>query len=149
MTVALLSVIPNSSTPGLAPSLSFIIARAPGGWPYDQRQVAEEELTSPGVSGRRFRTIYDQYPETVIETLSSVTTYTAAVAEARQHLLCKGRLARMSVVVGGATLTYPRVHILDCEPVARIGSVIAAGLTGAGASVACTWRIVLMSEAAS
>lgn len=148
MTVALLNVIPSALYPA-SPALSFIIARADGGWPYDQRQVMEEELSSPGVNGRRFRTVFDQFPETTVETLSSVTNYTAAVAEARQHLLCKGRLARLSVVVGGATLTYPKVHILDCAPVARVGSVVAADLTGAGASVACTWRLVLMQDAAS
>ncbi len=123
----------------------FLTAQFANGWPLDALQHVEEELTSSGVTGRRWRTIYDQLPEFEVETMMDATSYSEGIALAKSYLSARGRLASLVMTMGNLTQVYRRLHIVDVAPKVRAGATAGAGVTaGAAASIVATWRLVLV-----
>lgn len=111
----------------------------------DVLQIQEEELQANGVDGRRFRTINNQYRPFTAQTLETVATYSQGVTRARAYDLIKGQNVRLAIInMGGAQMTYHRVHVNEVRAVPVPGAVAGAATTADAAHVVCDWRMTVM-----
>ena len=124
----------------------FASMLTPTGWPIDQANAVEEELTSPGVDGKRWRTSSVQETEIQITSLSDFTSYDLAIVAARTYLKMKsGDPVLILVTIRGVNYRFRNVHILDVMPRAVPGTVVGADATANSvAHVVTEWRAVLM-----
>jgi len=142
MPVATMSLIAtaNDATGG---TLAFLTAVAPTGFPLTLFSHQEEELTTPGVDGRRWRTVFDQAAPFTLDTIQDCATYSAAMTLAETYHRTRGRLITLTATIGGTTRTFSRLHILDvtvrATPARTVGSGVLAGAT---AAVVATWTLV-------
>lgn len=138
-TLTLLSTSMDSTTK----TFSFLTANLPEGFLLAVEAHQEEELISPGVDGRRWRTLYDQFPEFEMATIADFTAYSSAIAEGKLYHQCAGRLANLSLTISGSNYLINRLHIRGCVPRASPGATAGAGVTsGAAAVLFGTWALV-------
>ncbi len=132
-------------------ALSFLVARSASGWPVDQADADEEELRSPGVDGRRWRTTSDQHTQFQISTLIDCTDYKQAITLARKYLACKsGEPVILTATIAGVSYTWRNVHIVNVQPQPEPGTVTGAGTSSnTTAHVNATWDMILMDTAAT
>lgn len=122
--------------------LSFSILA--GGFPSRRPMVVEEEILSPGVSGRRWRTVYEQHPAVTAETVSEASDFQHASAVAEAMRKAKGETATLSVTVDGISYRFKNVHISDVAPIPRSGAVVGGGATAnTNGHVVCRWTFEL------
>jgi hypothetical protein len=120
--------------------LPFLTFATPTGWLVDQYAVDEEELRSPGVDGRRYRTESQQFPPFTAETIADADSYAAAIARARQYLRTQGGYGDLAVTIDGTEYRIRRVHVLHVAPRCQPGKVVGAGASAAAAaSVLGAW----------
>lgn len=133
---------------------------ATGGWQFffekfltpdgrvpDVSQIIEEELMAPGVDGRRFRTIHSAYRQFSVQTLETEATFAQAITLSRKYDETKGTNVRLTISnLGGVSLTYERVHVLEVRAVPVPGSVAGATTTSDAAHVVCDWDMVVMEN---
>ncbi len=127
-------------------ALSFILMNTPTGWPIDQFNIEEEELMSPGVDGKRWRTVSTQHAPIQLTTLADATTYAACITLAQQYRKAKtGDPVILAVTIAGTTYRCRNVHVVDVSPQVNAGGVFGAGATtGSTAHVMCQWQLILM-----
>ncbi len=130
-------------------TFSFLIMSTPTGWPIDQFNIEEEELRSPGVDGRRWRSVSVQHAEISMSTLADATTYAACVTLAKQYRTCQSGLpVTVTVAIAGVTYRFRNVHVLGVSPQVVAGGVFGSGATaGSTAHVFCQWQMILMDPA--
>lgn len=122
--------------------LSFSILA--GGFPSKRPMAVEEEIISPGVSGRRWRIMYEQHPAITAETVSEANNFLVAVDIAEAMRKAKGETATLSVTVDGISYRYKNVHISDVAPIPRSGAVVGGGAAASmNGHVVCRWTFEL------
>lgn len=119
------------------------------GYPSYEGAHEEEELTSPGVDGKRWRTVYDQIPALVIDggnpAFSAVANHSAACDLADKMRRSKGRFGLLVVVSGGTRTIRLNVHITAVLPRVNPGPIVGPGISG-NASVASAWVMDVLED---
>ncbi|MBA3622964.1 MAG: hypothetical protein H0W48_00540 [Methylibium sp.] len=124
-------------------AFGFVTASTDSGWPLDLRAVEEEVLESPGVHGRRWRTVFQQHRPFRLRTLAACTDFGAAVELARSYMAAiqRSSFARLTMNTPSKSRTWADVHVAGCDPRPAPGPVVGPGVTNAGASVLCVWTL--------
>lgn len=110
------------------------IFRTERGAVEDVAVVEEEELTAPGVDGRRWRTVGNRYRPFTATILQTCLNYVSAVGQAKSYDELIGTLISVSVDLDGSTYTYPALHVSGVRMRALPGVV--AGATNASTHTA-------------
>lgn len=113
-------------TPDAGGSYACEVFQTDRGLVSDQSVIIEEELTTPGVNGRRFRTVRtsaQEFTATVVITTSTVAAAKTAI-EAFDALV--GNLCDLAHVVDGTTYNYTDVHCTGHQLSVRRGKVAGA-----------------------
>ena len=108
--------------------------------------VTEEELTTAGVDGRRWRTISRQFPPFQAQTDSQCADFTQAVNLKRLCELMVGEVCTLTVSIGGRTYIGRDVHILAVMAQPMPGKLIVAGGSASNAYLTATWSLVFTRE---
>lgn len=120
-------------------TFSFLTFTSDGGFLLDQEMIQEEALETPGVDGRRFRTVFKQHTATTAETVAAYASFGDAVIGANAYRKAKGRLGSVTINAGGRSESF-NIHVVDARPQARPGGCVgAAASSGNAAHVICTW----------
>ncbi len=123
----------------------FLTASTPSGWPLDQVATFEEELTSPGVDGRRWRSDSLQHMPIFMQTVIDLASYDEAISIARKYRRCKGLIGNLSISISGTTHVYPKVHIAEAMPRCLPGRVSGAGAAASNAAfIVCDWVLFIV-----
>lgn len=114
-------------------SIPFLAVQFPSGFmdiaPVDQA----EELTTPGVNGRRWRTIFSQFPSFQMTGIVEASTYSAAAAYKTMGEKMVQKLVTLSVTIDNAVVSIKQAHVSAVESRIFPGPVYGAG---AGANAA-------------
>jgi hypothetical protein len=124
---------------------TFLTARTVGGGFFrsDAPVVVEEELTTPGVDGRRWRTQSRQFPTITVETVSGCTNFAEAVDKSTAYGKLVGTLVDISITADGVPFVFNKVHVASVVGEPRRGDVSGADAgTPATAYVYSTWTFV-------
>nr|MBA2559615.1 hypothetical protein [Propionibacteriales bacterium] len=109
--------------------------------------MTEDEIKAAGVDGCRYLDDHREYPEFTATTLEDTTSYAGAVALAGVYWLAKSKMVQLAIVVGGSTVVYRYVHVVDVRPKAHAGPLGGFGASvGSAAHVAATWKFRLLSN---
>lgn len=131
-------------------SFAFDTFPTPEGYGSFQAMHEEEELTSPGVNGKRWRTVFDQFPPINISTdnpaWTAVASHVAACTLADQMRRARGRYGMLVIVSGGTRTLRVLVHVASVAPRAIPGPIIGPGISGS-ASVASAWLLEVLDDA--
>jgi hypothetical protein len=135
--------MPASATePAKFGSLTFHTFKSDTGFPVDVNEPIEEELTTFGVDGRRWRRRFKQFRPFVAQTSTGVADYAAGVALARLMIQEKGNTKELSLWAGGTVFTINLAKCMDVQPQVVAGTYI-AGVSGSfKAAVICKWTFV-------
>lgn len=124
-------------------SLQFLIARTDSGFAQEMQQEVPEELTTPGVNGRRWRTLFKQYATFNLFTITEASTYGVALQYKNRAEKFMNQLVNLNLVVSGSSYNFKQAHVNGVIAVAIPGPVVASGSTGGTSHVAITWSITL------
>ncbi len=131
--------------------LSFDFSTFPSvdGYPSAQNWTEEEELTSPGIDSKRWRTVFKQWPPLVIDdgapAWTAVTGHTAACDLADTMRQAKGRFGVLVVISGGIRVVRMYVHVTAVHARVNPGPIMGASISGT-ASVASSWVFDVLEE---
>lgn len=123
---------------------TFASAQTDKGFVLDQSARDEEELRTPGVDGRRWRSKGLQMDEFHVTTVSEAASFSAAITLAKSLRSAKGRNVYLSLDAGnGVIVPYKDIHVKDCVPVPTAGALTGSTVsTNAVAHVVTTWTFV-------
>ena len=117
-----------------------------GGFLLDEPAAVEEELTTPGVDGKRWRIESYQHRPVVIETVAALTDFYSAVQQARQYHKAVGKLATVNLTSGDEDYVFESVHIVDVRPIPRPGRPVGGGASASSeAHLVALWTLQLTS----
>ncbi len=120
----------------------FLSMESDNGFVLTQEMIVEEPLETPGVDGRRFRTIHKQHSYTEARSIQEATTFSDAVKKANQARKQKGKVGSLIVTAGGAA-TRIKVHVAEVSAVPRAGQPVGGGASASSAAhVVCGWTFV-------
>lgn len=109
----------------------------------------EEELTSPGIDGRRWRTIYDQTQPLVVDAgnpaITAASNHSSACDLADKMRRAKGRFGVLVVASGGTRTIRINVHVTAVMPRVNPGPIVGPGISG-NASVASAWVMDVLED---
>jgi hypothetical protein len=128
-------------------TLDWIAASTPDGAPEFAKIQQEEELTTPGVNGRRYRTIFEQYRPFDVECFSDHASFDVALDQQYRAVRLKGRIVDLSWTMAGTTYPGRAIHI--AEATARVAPGRTAGTystSGSTCVVIATFRLVKMAD---
>ena len=128
-----------------AKTLNFVIARTSDGFVSELVQSVTEEMTSPGVDGRRWRTLYDQFPTFTMETVSDATAYADAIQYHNRAQSFKNELCKMTLTIAGTNYTWSDVHVNDVSSAAVAAPVVYSGSASGVAHMLARWELVMTS----
>lgn len=130
---------------------TFSTAKTDKGFVLDQSARDEEELVTPGVDGRRWRSKGLQHDVFTVETVAGTATFNDAIILAKQHRSAKGRNVSLTLDAGnGVTVPFQNIHVKDVTAVPTPGALTGAGVSGGiNAHVVTTWTLVPTSFGAS
>ncbi len=141
MSVATLA-IRASNLDGVPLTFAFDTFPSVDGYPSSQDWTEEEELTSPGIDSKRWRTVFKQWPPLVIDdgapAWTAVTGHTAACTLADTMRQAKGRFGTLTVTSGGTRTVRMYVHVTGVHARVNPGPIMGASISGT-ASVASSW----------
>lgn len=124
---------------GASETFTFLSFTSENGYLLDQEMIEEETLETPGVDGRRFRTIFKQHTPTAATTCMAYASFGDAVIAANAYRKVKGRLATVTISAGGRVDRFT-CHVRDVQPVPRAGAVAGVGASvGNAAHLLATW----------
>ena len=124
-------------------NVTFLIARTDAGYINDTPTEQAQELTTPGVRGRRWRTVFEQFEPFQLYTVIDAATYAAAIQTKRTIEGFAEGLARLDVTIAGANYSFTDVKVLG-KPAAALVPFRAIGANATGqAHVICLWNLVL------
>lgn len=130
---------------------SFLTAQATeGGFLYQVPEIVEEVLTTPGVSGRRWRTVQNQFAPAAVSTVAEAADFNAAIVTAANYMSLVGTLVSVGWTVAGFPISYRNVHVakVDAQPVA--GQPVGGGAsTSSTAHVRAVWVLEATEFSAS
>jgi len=127
--------------------LSFIGASTPNGSPDLTLQTVEEELTSAGVDGRRFRTIHKQYSPFQVIAISDHADFDGADAQKWEVEKLVGRVVDVAWTVAGGSYTIRALHVSAASTRVVMGRTAGYGVTtGAGAVAESTITLLKMFD---
>lgn len=121
------------------PTFTFLTFVTPNGAPLSIARLIEEALETPGVSGRRWRSVHQQHEAFELRALAAAATFDAAVALANAYL--SARLVSQIVTLTDGNVSLPSVHVASIAPHAVPGPVTGAGTNGELASVVSSWLL--------
>lgn len=122
------------------PTFTFLTMVTPNGLPLSIARLVQEPLETPGVNGRRWRTVNRQHRQFELRALAEAADVAAAGALANSYLDALSSNQTVTLTDGATNLES--VHVTDCEPVAIPGQVVSP-LAGANslASVVSVWQL--------
>ncbi len=120
-------------------SLYFLTALSESGFVQEVALEVSEEQQTPGVNGRRWRTLYLQFPSFTLSTISEATTYAVASSYKNRADKLTNQLVSLSLTIAGAAYSFRNVHVDVVRSVAVPGPVVAAGSSGGAAHMAAVW----------
>ncbi len=113
-----------------------------GGFLLDEPAAVEEELTTPGVDGMRWRIESYQHRRAVIQTVAALVDFPSAIHQGREYLKAVGRLATVSPGITG--LSFSNVHVVDVRPTPRPGPPVGGGASSdSTAHILALWTLQL------
>ena len=122
-------------------SIPIIAAQTPVGFIDDQALPEEELLLTPGVSGRRWRTLFTQFPSFEMTTFSEASDYNQAIIIKRQAENFRATLARLQVIVSAQTYAYRDVHVSAVRAICHPGPIYGADTSTNLAHVEIIWSL--------
>ena len=122
--------------------LSFLVARTMQGAPNTFATVQEEVLSTPGVDGKRWRTVFRQFEPTQLYTVTDCASYNYAMVDKEIAESFKGKLVRLQMDVGGVTYAFRDTHVEGVSAVVLPGPAVGKGATGTSHLVV-NWAIIL------
>jgi hypothetical protein len=108
--------------------------------------VVEEELTTAGVRGRRWRTVSQQYPPFTAESTAPAADWGQAVNLKQLYESFVGQLCTLLVFSGGRTYIGRDVKIRAVAAVPVPGELADADRTIAPCHIVATWSFVFTRE---
>lgn len=144
MSVSTLVIYATSSSAVSIPSFSFDTFPTVDGYPSFEPEIVEEEMTSPGIDGKRWRTVFSQYPPVIVDDANpawtAVSNHILAATLADTMRKAKGRFGLLTVLSGGTRTIKMNVHISAVRARVNPGVIIGPGISGS-ASVASSWTL--------
>ena len=129
-------------------SIPFLAVQTASGMLEDQLLAQAEELTTPGVNGRRWRTIFSQYPSFAMRTFSEATTYERGVALKRAAEGLTQKTVRLTVIISAAAYDYAKVHVSGVRAIVHPGPIVGSGSSTNAAHVEIEWQLEMTGETA-
>lgn len=124
-------------------SIQFLAVQFPAGFMDLVAIDQAEELTTPGVDGRRWRTIYKQFPSFQMTTISEAATYSTAAELKKVAEKMVQKLVRLNVVIDGVPVTMPDVHVSAVSSRLFPGPIFGFGAGINLAHIENNWQIEL------
>ena len=134
-------VVGNIQRSGTA--IQFLCARTEAGSPLETARESAEELTSPGVDGRRWRTVQTLHPEFTLSTVTECATYTNAITLRNKAEALTNKLVDLVLTIDGTVYLFGNVHVNAVLARAGSGVVVASGSTGGAAHLLCEWSLTM------
>ncbi len=130
-------------------TLTFDTFPSVDGYPSFVGWNEEEELTSPGVDSKRWRTVFKQCPPLVIDDAApawtAVTGHSAACDLADNMRRSKGRFGMLTITSGGTRQIRLYVHVTAVHARVNPGPIMGASISGT-ASVASSWVLDVLED---
>lgn len=134
-------VVGNITSKGV--QIQFLCARTEAGSPLETPRESTEELTSPGVDGRRWRTVHTLHPEFTLSTVTECTNYFEAIRTRNKIEALTNRLVTLTLTIDGGTYFFDGVHVNAVNARAGAGVVVASGSSGGSAHILCEWSLTM------
>jgi hypothetical protein len=124
-------------------TIPFLVANMPAGTFDDEPVDVGEELTTPGVNGRRWRTIFKQFPSFQMVTVSESATYAGAqIIKANAEQMVQ-KLVTLACTIDNVAFTMKDVHVSSATARLFPGPVYGAGAGSGLAHAEITWQFEL------
>ncbi len=122
-----------------------------GGFLYTTPAPELEELRTPGVDGKRHRTLSYQFGVVTVQTLADCATFSAGITLGNSYRSAVGSFLQLSVSVGaGQNLIFKNVYVSGVSPTPRIGQAIGLDASSGNlAHVIANWNLELTEFAES
>ncbi len=120
-------------------SLYFFSVQTDSGFLQELAVEVPEEHVTPGVDGRRWRTLYRQYPSFSMTTIGEAATFAVACANKNRAESLTNQLVSLSVTVGGVAYAFRNVHVESVRATAVPGTMVASGSSGGAAHLVSQW----------
>jgi hypothetical protein len=127
-------------------SIPFLAIQTESGMIEDRSLAQAEELTTPGVNGRRWRTIFSQFPSFPMRTFSEATTYATGVNMKRQAESLTQKTVRLIAEIAATTYAYIDVHVSAVQATVHPGPIAGAGAGSGAAHVEIVWQLEMTDE---
>jgi hypothetical protein len=124
-------------------SISFLCARSEAGSPLETPMESAEEMTSPGVDGRRWRTIHKLHPAFVLQTVTEANDYYAGIKIRNSAEKLVNKLVTLYLTINGSNFYFSDVHVDAVRAVVVSGPVVAVGSTGGLAHLMIEWSLTM------
>jgi hypothetical protein len=124
-------------------NIQFLCARTESGSPLETPREISEELTSAGVDGRRWRTLYKMHPEFTLSTVTECSAYSVAISQRNKAEGLTNKLVDLVLTIDGNVYLFGNVHVNAVLARAVAGVVIASGSTGGAAHLMCEWSLTM------
>lgn len=125
-------------------SISFLCAKMPAGYFDDEPVAQSEELITPGINGRRWRTLFSQFPSFQITTTSEAQTYAGCALIKQNAERMVNRLVTLNVTIDGVAYKMRNVHVSAVVAQLFPGPVYGSGASASTtAHVDLTWQLEL------
>ena len=134
-------IVGNITSKGV--QIQFLCARTEAGSPLETPRESTEELTSPGVDGRRWRTVHTLHPEFTLSTVTECADYPTAISLRNKSEALTNKLVSLSVTIAGVAYLFASVHVNSVTARAGAGVVVASGSTGGAAYLLCEWSLTM------
>ena len=144
--VATITFPASASAAGQAVSLPFSVARLSPGTVLDRTNVELEELVTPGVDSRRWRSVRTYFPSFQMETWADAPDYAAGVAALRNYLLAQGQFVTLLWSGGNYSGQYFLVKVLDVQVKVAAGVLCGLGAdANSGAIIRAMWTLCVQA----
>ncbi len=129
-------------------SLPFLAAQTPVGMVQDRALDQAEELMTPGVNGRRWRTLFAQYPSFEMRTFHEATNYAVGIGMKRTAENLTQKLVRLNVTISTTTYAYIDIHVSAVLATVHPGPIVGAGAGSGTSHVEILWQLEMTSDTA-
>lgn len=123
-------------------SIAFACVQTAAGTINDKPVTQEEEHITPGVNGRRWRDLFEQYEPFEMVTYVECADYGNGVIAKRNSDAFRGKLVSLSVVIAGVTYVLRNAHVIAAMTEISPGPLYGAGIGSGLAHARIAWQIV-------
>ncbi len=144
-------IVPQMGANGIASpgtTYPFNIARTSPGSVMSRTYVELEELTTPGVDGRRWRQVRNYFPSFTMETWADYSSYALAVADCQGYWLAQGQFVTLTWASAGAGIVqvFFQVKVLDVQAQTMAGVLNGFGANASSAAfVHANWTLAVQA----